>query len=234
MQNAVQNTISDEKFKEIYTNKSFRNSIAHAHQCYDKFFNFKHYLALDGLNRYIVTETQIKEAQAEKKRAKAERVASLGNKLVFVSMGSNYAERYSDDVCSFRMRTEIQNPEGKKYFIEVSRHGDILTHFDFVIDRDLEQEYERKANFWRQKITEAGGFYKVAQSHPYFLELKKYQEQPYYWNKKHLWNNLNLKYTKTNILEVVNLLFDCFFTEIEIDNFDLVTDDYVSASPKNK
>ena len=229
---ATANTLTAEQFTGIYKNESLRNAVANAHKCLDSNSKFKHFQALEGLKRYIVTEQQIKAAQTEKARAKAERIANLDNKLVFVAMGCDYSERYTDDVCCHRIRTYITNPEGKKYFIEVGTWGEELTRFDFVIDEDMRSEYERKAEFWREKIKNAGGFYKLPQSHPYFLELKKYQEQPYYWNKKHLWNDLKLKYTKTNILEVVNMLFECNFKEIEIDFFNLSTDDYTSVSPK--
>lgn len=225
--------ITAEKFAEIYKSESLRNGIANAHKCLDKYHNFKHFQALHKLERFIVTPEQIQEAQNERERAKKEIIKNLSNKLVFVGMGCEYSERYDDDVCNHRIRTEITNPDGKKYFIEVGTWGEELTHFDFVIDRDLQNEYERKAEFWREKIKSAGGFGKLSQQHPYLLELKKYQEQPYYWNKKHLWKDLKIKYTKTNILEVVNMLFDCNFKEIEIDNFNLSTDDYTSISPKN-
>lgn len=225
-------TLTEEKQKEIYTNQKFRNEIAFAHKCCDRFGNFKHFGTCSYPIRYEVTEEQKKEALKERERAKKETIENINNKLVFVGMGCEYEPRYNDDVCNHRIRTEIINPEGKKYFIELGTWGEELTRFDFVVDRDLQNEFERKAEFWMEKIKSVGGFGKISHSHPYYIEHKKYQEQPYYWNKKHLWKDLKIKYTKANILKVVNMLFDCHFKEIEIDCFNLSTEDYKSLSPK--
>ena len=40
------------------------------------------------------------------------------------------------------------------------------------------------------------------------------------------------RYTPENILKLVNDTFDCSFTELFIDNFDLSTDDITCISPK--
>lgn len=121
--NTVTTTLTPEKLQEIYTDESFRNAVAYAHQCCDKDGNFKHFETCTYPTRYKVTEEQIQQAQEEKDKAIAAALSSLGNKLVFVGMGMTYAAEFKDDVCNHRIRTYFENAAGTKFFIELSKGG---------------------------------------------------------------------------------------------------------------
>ena len=73
--------LTSEKLKEIYTNEKFRNEVAFAHTCLDINHKFKHKKTCDYPDEYIVTEEQIKEAEEERQRAKAETIEKNKNKL---------------------------------------------------------------------------------------------------------------------------------------------------------
>lgn len=121
--NTVTTTLTPEKLQEIYTDESFRNAVAYAHQCCDKDGNFKHFETCTYPIRYKVTVYQIQEAQTEMDRVISERLRSLGNKLVFVGMGMTYAAEFEGDVCNHRIRTYFENAAGTKFFIELSKGG---------------------------------------------------------------------------------------------------------------
>lgn len=148
---------------------------------------------------------------------------SQTSKLVFVCMGMDYPERFPGDVCNHRIRTEFLNPNGRKFFIEVGTGRGDKMRVDHVTDRDQEEEYNKKASEYRDKI-KASNMQFV--NHPLYSEYQKYMSQPYYWYKKHEWESLNTEYTKENVLKLVNRLFDCNFTEIELTN------DYSSVFPE--
>lgn len=226
-------TLENDLFNTIYTDPKFCNQVANAHKCCDQYSNFKHFQTCSYPVTYMVTEDQINEAKKQKQIFKNEVISNLGNKLVFVGMGSDYSERYNDDVCNHRIRTEIQNPEGRNFFIEVGTWGDELMRIDFVIDRDLESHYNKQAEKIRGEILKRGGYNKVSFSDPLHIELKKYQGQPYYWYKKTFWIDLKQKYTKQNVINLVNDLFDCNFKTMEVDLHSLTTTDFKSISPKN-
>jgi hypothetical protein len=185
-----------------------------------------------GGKRYKTTQEQKDKAAELYAINKAEAIKAVGNKLVFVGMGSFYESRYDDDVCNHRIRTEIVNPQGRRFFIEVGRgRGDIM-HIDFVIDRDQEREYDEQAQKYRAKIEANGGFWKIHKGHHLRDQYDKYMGQPYYWYKREQWESLNVQYTKANVIKLVNSLFDCHFTEMEVDYDHLTTEDYASISPK--
>lgn len=112
-------TLTDEKFQDIYTDEKFRNQVAFAHRCYTADQQFKHLKTCSYPVDYIVTEEQKNIAETERQRAKNEAKENLGNKLVFVGMGSEYASRYEGDICNYRVRTYFLNKFGIKCFIEV-------------------------------------------------------------------------------------------------------------------
>jgi len=56
--------------------------------------------------------------------------------------------------------------------------------------------------------------------------------QSKYYNWKQLESAPHLgPYTKSRLLEIVNWNFGCRFTSVEIDNYTLKVNDYVSVSP---
>jgi len=217
-------------FEENKANIIFLKAIKNAHQCADKNGNFLHFKALMYPLEYIVTTEQINEAKTLFNAAKKAFLSEIGNKLIFVGMGSDYAPRFEDDVCNYRIRTEILNPDGKHFFIEFGRGLGENLNFDHVINRDQQKEYEEKRSEIYDKIKNSGFQF---HSHPLIEEYKKYDSQPYHWYKRELWaKTTSIKYTQQNVLKWVNELFNCNFTAMQVDSIFLSPDDYKSISPK--
>lgn len=216
--------------KQVGNDAGLTRAIAYSHPCGDK-NGTSHYGVLYNGGRYACTIEDKNNAAAVFEKMKVAFLnAKRDNQLLFVGMGMSYPQRYDDDVCNHRIRTEIINPQGRKFFIEVGTWGAELTRFDHVIDRDMEILYDSKQSEYRNRIMALGGFNKVQKDHPAMVNYRKYQEQPYYWYKKKEWIDLRVRYTKQNILDVVNRLFDCNFNELVVDNLFLSTDDYFSVS----
>ena len=219
---------------QLGTNERFTREVNFAHGCCDSNSVLKHYCTMYEGKRYITTLEQKEQAQKLYEINKQKAIKNVGNKLVFVGMGCEYAARYADDVCNHRIRTEIVNPQGKRFFIEVGTWGSELMRIDFVINRDQEIEYDEKVQFYRNEIEAKGGFNRVSNTDTTMINYRKYQEQPYYWFKREQWQDLKTKYTNQNVLNLVNTLFDCNFTEMEVDYCHLTTEDYSSVSPKKE
>jgi len=222
----------NELFMQLANNEELTRAVNFAHGCCNSNSQHLHYCTMYDGKRYKTTLEQKEQAQKLYEANVKKAVENVGNKLVFVGMGMGYESRYNDDVCNHRIRTEIINPKGRKFFIEVGTWGTELMRIDFVIDRDLENHYSEKQTEIRNKINDKGGFNKVGFSDPLYLDYKKYQEQPYYRYKKDVWHTMKPKYTNQNVIDLVNNLFECKFTELEIDYNHLTTDIYSSISPK--
>jgi hypothetical protein len=141
--------LTPEKLQEIYTNEAFRNKVAYAHGCYTAFPNsvFKHFKTCGYPDEYIVTQEQIDEAAIELERAKIELDAKYNNKLVFIGMGMEYEPRFEGDVCNHRVRTELINKNGHKYFIELGTGRKEEMRCDHSIDYVNGDEDSKKYNF---------------------------------------------------------------------------------------
>lgn len=222
-----------ELLSQLGTNEKLIREVNYSHGVCNAQSQHLHYCTMYGGKRYKTTQEQKDKASKLYALNVQKAIENVGNKLVFVGMGMDYTARYDNDVCNHRIRTEIINPKGRKFFIEVGTGGVDYMRIDHVIDRDLQIHYEKKQNEFRDQINANGGFSKVAHSSPLYVDYKKFQEQPYHWYKKEVWQGLRTKYTKQNVIDLVNNLFDCHFTEIEIDYNHLTTDIYNSVSPKN-
>lgn len=221
-----------ELLNQLGTNEKLTREMNFAHGVCDTNSVLKHYCTMYEGKRYITTPEQKEQAKKLYEINKKKAIKSVGNKLVFVGMGTEYKARYEHDVCNYRIRTEILNPDGKRFFIEVGAWGAELMRIDHVVNRDQEDEYNEKLSFYRNEIEAKGGFLKVINTDESMINFRKYQNQPYYWFKKEQWEGLKTKYTKQNVINLVNTLFDCKFTEMEVDYNHLTTDDYTSVSPK--
>lgn len=216
--------LSDAKFQEIYSDERLRNAVAYAHGCYDSNSNFKYYKALYYPESFIVTPEQIELANAEILRAKAEKVTNLQKRcLVFVGMGMSYEARYDGDLCNYRIRTEFKNKNGKRFFIEVGTGKGNNMHCDHAIDLDLKDYHESKLN----EISERSkGVKKYSTEwHLLMTEREKYMKQPYnnYNGVEHMTFGI---YSKRCLIELINEMFDCNYTDIVVDNYTLRTDDF--------
>jgi len=244
MTNLTQNTETNNKFLSQYlefpiellnqlgTNEKLTREVSYSHGVSNEYSNHLFYCTMYEGKRYKTTLEQKQQAEKLYQVNKQKVIDSIGNKLVFVGMGMEYAAKYEDDVCNHRVRTEIINPNGRRFFIEVGTGRGESMHIHHVVDRDQEYQYNEKANYYRNLINNNGGFWKIGKGHPDYEQYQKYQSQPYYWYKKDQWFSLNTKYTKENVLKLVNSLFECNFTQIDVDYNHLTTDDYVSTSPK--
>lgn len=221
-----------ELLSQLDTNERLTREVNYSHGVCDAQSHHLHYCTMYGGNRYKTTQEQKDKAAKLYALNVQKAVKNVGNKLVFVGMGMDYKARYEDDVCNHRIRTEIINPEGRKFFIEVGTWGNERMRIDHVIDRDLQIHYEKKQIEFRDQINSNGGFSKLSHSSPLYVDYKKFQKQPYHWYKREVWQDLRTKYTKQNVIDLVNKLFDCNFTEVEIDYNHLTTDIYSSVSPK--
>lgn len=198
--------LTDEKFKDIYTDEKFRNEVAYAHQCMNSQGKFKHHKTCSYPIDYIVTEEQIRLAEEERQKGKKLAIEKAKNKLVFIGMGSSYAPRFEGDVCNHRIRTEFTNMHGNRFFIEIcraSRNEDL--HITHSIDRTkqdlLEDAHDKQGEFYNCKDLER--------------------------------NVPMLKYTFHNVRDLINEKFDCRFKEIYVDEHNLTTDDIICESPKS-
>lgn len=222
--------LTDDKFKEIYTNKEFRNQVAYAHGCYTANNEFKYLKTCSYPAEYIVTEQQSLEALEEIERDKTKLATEYAGKLVFIGMGSEYPARYEDDVCNHRIRTEFMNPNGHLFFIELGTGQGEKMRCDHSIDRKLENEKNAKRTEFYDKLSQQK--YGSREYNLMMSQRKEHEGQPYY-NYAGLEKNQCLpKYTLQNVLKLVNEKFECNFKEILIDNYTLGTDDLICKSPK--
>jgi len=224
--------LTPEIFEENIENPIFLRAVTHSHKCCSANGNFLHFGALMYPITYEVSQAQKDEATALFSSKKANYLANIGNKLVFVGMGADYEPRYDDDVCNHRIRTEIVAPNGRNFFIELCPQGLTNTVATHVIDRDEEAHYDERRQKNRDKINEIGGY--LPADHYLQVESRELQSQPYYWYKKKEVDELlkdGYKYTLKNVLNLVNLIFECNFTEVEIDNIYTSCDDFKSISP---
>jgi hypothetical protein len=222
--------LTAEKFSEVYTDQAFRHAVAHAHQYCDKGGEALGWQTCTYPVTYAVTEPQIADAKAELARAKEQALSTLGNKLVFVGMGCDYAERYPGDVCNHRIRTSFINAAGKTYFIEVGTGRGLNIRVDFSVDRDMQNEFESKLteicvarNAYTRNSPEWSAHDKAAE---------QYRGQGYYNFAKLQTQTPELLYTKQNVLDIVNKYFECSFSEMEVDEYTLNPDDFICKSPK--
>lgn len=222
--------LTPEKFAEIYTDERLRNNVAFAHGYCDAGGRELGKKTCSYPVDYYVTPEQIQEANKERERAKQEVIKDNAGKLMFVGMGCTYEPRYDDDVCNHRIRCEFVNTEGHRYFIEVGTGNGHAMRIDHSIDRDLEILHEIKLQEY---------FSKREQFERYSKEWHEVQEQIEYWRRQ-LYNNFAglqrmtdpPKFTKQNVLALVNHFFNCDFKEIVIDNYNVTTDDFTNVSPK--
>lgn len=127
--------ITADKFNTIYNDEAFRNAVAMPVKCCTASGEFKHFETVTYPKRYVVTEAHIEEAKIEKECSRMETIEANKGKLLFVGMGSTYEARYDGDPCNHRIRTELLNSEGKKYFIEVGTGRGDEMRIDHAIDR---------------------------------------------------------------------------------------------------
>jgi hypothetical protein len=222
--------LTEDKFKEIYSSKKFRNNVAFAHKSCDKEGNFKHFESCSYPIRYIVSEQQKLVANKLREVEKAKTLSEIGNKLVFVGMGCDFnaPDGYMNN---HRVRTTFLNSDGHKYFIELGTYR-IQSRMwcDYSIDEVLREYHEKKVSECSEKMEAVKKF--SDEWHRLVKERQEWHRQPYY-NFGGIERAGDLgEYTKENVLKLVNETFGCKFTVVEIDEYDLSPDDFICKSPK--
>ena len=193
--------LTEEKFSEIYSDMQFCKKVANAYKYYDSKMVFIHLKTCSYPIEYIVTIEQIEIAKQEVEKQKQLLLNSIENKLVFVGMGMTYKSLVENDVCNYRIRTNIVNKNNQKFFVEFGTTN---------------QYIEKEPNVKYIRVD-------------YAIDLTDPLNQKYNHNNLER-KNLKVEYTLDNILKIVNYNFDCNFTEILIDNHLLSTDEYKSIS----
>ncbi len=218
--------LTEEKFQEIYSNEEFRNQVAFASNCMDKYEKHVNYKTNSYPVEYIVSEDQIKKASEERERAKKEKISNMkAGELVFVGMGITYKECFPGDVCNHRIRTEFKNKTGHHYFVEILSSERKYFCFDYSIDRDLEKEYYikiREAYNKRAECERGTEAYIECDN-----DIMKYSEEPYNYAFNLGHNRINLDYTLDNILKIINETFDCDYKTASVDQYTLRCDDFI-------
>lgn len=223
--------ISRDVADSIGHSSSITSAVRNAHKVMDAAGNYKYHIALHKSGRWIVNQDLIDKAAKEYERMKKELLQGIGNRLVFVGMGMSYQSRYEDDVCNHRIRTEILNPEGRKFFVELGTGLEDAMRYDFVIDRDMEEVYNGNLRRTAEEIKKNPY---IPRDHPLYAAREQWSRQPYYAYRRAEARELieGMKYTSRNVLRFVNEIFDCNFQEMSVEDYFITTDDYVSTSPK--
>ena len=217
--------------RQIYHDNKLRNAVAYAHGCCDKEGRHLYYSTCTHPERWSVTEEQIKEAKNILNEAKQRILQIHKNDLLFVSMGCDYDPRYEDDVCNHRIRTEFLNQEGRRFFIEAGRGREEYIHISSSIDIDAQKNYDQKrSDIWDEIKKYGPGDENRGRLYKELDSLKTG-----YQNYGGLEGISEVKYTKRNLLELVNKTYNCCFDSIFIDYDTLHPSDaeIICYSPQN-
>jgi hypothetical protein len=210
--------VPDEVLGQISFNPKVRNEIAHANTQIKSGGEFDAYIAHIYPDRYAVTREHIEIAKRQLEDDKLAAIARLKSSgtLLMVGMGWDFEVEDPDLINNYRIRGEFRNSKGTLFFIEVGKHKDNVADTDIFgmrCDHSINRDIEKLADSVRQMAGTS-----VCQS--------KY----YNWKKLESAPHLG-PYTKSRLLEIVNWNFDCRFTGVEIDNYTLRVEEYVSVSP---
>jgi|LGVF01.2.fsa_nt_gb hypothetical protein len=198
--------ISFKEFRELTKdNKELRNAFSTAHGVI-----YKEYPKFQGTcsypTRYIATKHMIESATQSRKKAMKNTLEDNKNNLLFVGMGMEITKdrqkEMQTDLINFRFRTNLQNPDGCQFFVEFSSYNHILNKkqgsylgCDFAFDYDEKGRQERLYKF-------GGNYYN-------------------YKNMEKEINTKKMRFTKENVLKMVNKFFNCNFKDLIIDNYDI-------------
>lgn len=190
--------LSDEKFKEIYTDDRFLHDCAFPVGCCDSRGFFKYYRTCTYPIEYIITEEQIAVAKAEFARHKQAFLDGYKKgTLVLVCMGMDYESIHPDGIGNYRVCGDFKNSEGHHYFVEFCRDISKTVeyfHCDFSVDMEMEDDGMHNYNIFD-------------------LQRRNFGERPF---------------TKSALLEIVNSTFGCNYRELVLDHWLISTDDIIS------
>jgi hypothetical protein len=201
--------LTEEKFKEIYTDKSFRNSVAFP-VLRKSLFTGEVNITLTFPTKYIVTDQQTIKALEERDSDRKRILSEIKNKLVFIKKGGMFSCS-SYDVNCYRISTIIKNNNNQLFYVELSSLPKKRDHhFTFRCVSAI--ELKDKARKFNPK--NSGN---LNQNYKALEDLQKLG-----------------KYTKRNVLSFINENFNCSFTKMEIDEFTLSESDLLTYYNKNE
>ena len=196
--------LDDKKFKEIYSNEELRNAVAFAHSCLNSDSKFLHKKALMYPISYKVTEEQIKIASDLRLKTQKIVLKDNYNKLLFCGMGMNFKPTFKDGVGNHRIRTHFINNDGFECFIEFGTGTDEFLRIDHAIFNYIDNTHTL-----RERDKQINNYSN--------LERK----------------TTEVKYTFTNILNIVNKYFNSSFKEVVLDYYNIRCDTVLCKSQKN-
>lgn len=133
--------LSQEKFTEIYTDKSFRNAVAFPHSQVINFNNSKEKipvkLTFTFPIKYIVNDKQTIEALKERDRDRKEILSSLKAQVIFIKKGASFSCS-SYDIGFNKIATVIKNSQGRVFYLELSTVPRKNSHFKFKCNSVIE------------------------------------------------------------------------------------------------
>lgn len=195
--------LSDEKFKEIYTDDRFLHDCAFPVDCGNARGIHTHYRTCTYPIEYIITEEQIAVAKVEfARRRQAFLDGYKKGTLVLVCMGMDYPSKYSDGIGNYRVGGDFKNSGGRHFFVEFCRSANFgkkddteeVFYCDHSIDCDAEKAGRSRRNVFN---LERGG------------------------------RSIS-PFTKQRVLELVNTTFGCNYRELVLDKWLIRPDDIIS------
>ena len=211
--------LTEQEFNQMFTNEKLRNAIAFAHGSYDSGMKFIGVVALVGSDRYLVASEQIEKAKQFYEEAKRQTFEQHKNDLLFCGMGCDYEALYDDDVCNHRIWTQFENSKGKHYLLEFQHTTDYNLYLSAFCDFDSEAEYN---NQWEELRRQRDEFRPRDDKWKEINKIMQELGSQYCFNSHPLMKErAELKFTRANILELVNREFDCYFNDIVIDLYNI-------------
>jgi len=199
-------TLTEEEYNKHKGNDRFLHEICFAHgvEGWEPYNKALCYYVI-GTDFKVSPELQDKAKKDYQKR-KEEIVKSLGNKLVFVGMGMSFEPSTINHIGNHRIRTYILNKE------------EVLCFVEFGTGRDKDFLRCDHALMHTKKCTsEWNGLSERERAEKRIAELENIRGD-------------YIEYTKENILNLVNTNFNCSFSEVEVYDYCLGTEDYESRS----
>jgi len=153
---------------------------------------------------FKVSKEQIQKATQEYNKRKQNIIKNIKNKLVFVGMGMDFKPLTNNHIGNHRIRTYFKNNQGVLCFVEFGT----TTNKDFMRCDHALMNTKREWTSLNEREQEKR------------ISILESMQGDY------------TKYTKENILKLVNKNCDCNFKEVEVYNYFIGTDDYTSISKK--
>lgn len=225
--------LTDEHFQKIYSDPKFRNEVAFACKNCNSTGNFKYWATASYPKQYIVTEEQMEIAKHERDKANISLREKYKNDLLFKGMGSEFIPRWEDDVTNYRFRTWFKNRHGISFFIEIMPARDNGLFIDGATNLDDEKEFRNKLNkIFDEQIQFKKSTEKYWQLSNQIIEFRKNEPTHNYSNICR--DQRGYKCTQSDIVKLINEVFECDFKRMIIDEYDLILgneDDILCFSP---